>query len=190
MTIAQNVLSVESNWDNGAGVHSVGTGYIYSGHNDGTPANTLAPVADDTDGYSGTGNTSPSNQKRTLTLTNGQVIWDLAGNIYEWTNATIAGNQQPGLSGEVAYAWKQWNNGSLLMNGLPYNSQPASTSIPGIWNSTQGVGQLYTNYSEATTRVFRRGGTWGSGSIVGVLTLNLNYSAGDTNSFIGFRVSR
>jgi len=192
MTIAQNVLSVPSNWDNGAGVHTVGTGYIYSGHNDNTPANALAPSADDTDGYNGTGNTSPSNQRRTLTLTNGQVIWDMAGNVYDWTNATIAGNAQPGLSGEVAYAWKQWNNGSLLMNGLPYNSQPASTGIAGItgWSSTQGIGQLHSNYGETGTRAFLRGGYWSNSSGVGVLYLALGYPAGGTSTGIGFRVSR
>ena len=190
MTIAQNVLSVASNWSGG----TVGSGYVYSGHNDNSPANALAPSADDTDGYSGTGNSSGSgpNQKRTLTLTNGQVIWDLAGNVYEWTNATIAGNAQPGLSGEVAYAWKQWNNGSLLMNGLPYNSQPASTGIAGItgWSSTQGIGQLYSNYGETGAHAFLRGGNWSNGSGAGVLYLNVNGSAGYAGAGIGFRVSR
>jgi len=192
MTIAQNVLSVASNWDNGAGVHTVGTGFIYSGHNDGTPNNALAPSADDTNGYYGTGNVSPSNQRRTLTLTNGQVIWDMAGNIYEFTSGTIAGGQQPGLSGEVAYAWKQWNNGSLLMNGLPYNSQPASTGITGVsgWSSTQGIGQLFSNYGGATANAFLRGGDWNRGSYAGVLYLLLNYSPTSQSTLLGFRVSR
>jgi len=80
----------------------------------------------------------------------------LAGNVFEWTNATVGANLQPGLSGEVAYAWKQWNNGSLLQNGLPSSSMPASTGITGItgWSSTQGIGQLYSDYGETTTRVF------------------------------------
>ncbi len=187
MTIAQNVLSVASNWSGAA----VGSGYIYSGHNDGSPNNAIAPVADDTDGYNGTGNSS-GNQKRTLTLTNGQVIWDLSGNVYEWTNATIAGNAQPGLSGEVAYAWKQWNNGSLLMNGLPYNSQPASTGIAGVtgWSSTQGIGQLYSDYGETGTHAFLRGGNWINNSNAGVLYLILFNSAGSTSTSVGFRVSR
>jgi len=192
MTIAQNVLGVASNWDNGAGVHTVGIGFIYSGHNDNAPANALTASADDTDGYFGTGNTTGSNQRRTLTLSNGEVIWDMSGNVYEWTNATIVGNAQPGLSGEVAYAWKQWNNGSLLMNGLPYNSQPASTGIAGItgWSSTQGIGQLYSNYGEAGTRAFLRGGTWSASSGAGVLGLALNGAPGYAGAAVGFRVSR
>jgi prepilin-type N-terminal cleavage/methylation domain-containing protein len=190
MTISQNVLGVASNWYGGV----VGTNYIYSGHNDNAPANALAASSDDADGYYGTGNSAASgpNQKRTLTLSNGEVIWDLAGNVYEWTNATIAGNTQPGLSGEVAYAWKQWNNGSLLMNALTYNSQPASTGIAGItgWSSAQGIGQLYSNYGETGTRAFLRGGHWGLGSLAGVLSLNLSYAPSSTSTGVGFRVSR
>jgi hypothetical protein len=187
MTIAQNVLSVASNWSGGA----VGTGYISYGHNDNAPANALAPDPSDANGNAGETNQTFA-QKRTLTLTNGQVIWDMAGNIDEWTNATIAGNVQPGLSGEVAYATKQWNNGSLLMNGLPYNSQPASTGIAGIsgWSSTQGIGQLYSDYGETTTRAFYRGGNWSNGSYAGVLYLILNNLAGGASTSIGFRVSR
>ena len=191
MTIAQNVLSVASNWDNGAGVHTVGTGYIYSGHNDNSPANALEASSDDTLGYTGTGQSTPSNQKRTLTLTNGEVIWDMSGNVYDWTSGTIAGSAQPGLAGEVAYAWKQWNNASLLQNGLPTNSMPASTGVAGItWNSSAGVGQLYSNYGEVGARAFLRGGLWGHGGSAGVLYLDLRYSASSTNTGIGFRVSR
>jgi formylglycine-generating enzyme required for sulfatase activity len=188
MTIAQNVLSVASNWSGS----SVGSGYIYSGHNDNVPTNAIEADASDANAYINTGNTLPSNQRRTLTLTNGEVIWDLAGNVYEWTQGTIAGGQQPGLSGESAYAWKQWNNGSLLMNGLPALSQPSSTGISGVsgWDSTKGIGQLYSNYGEAGARAFRRGGTWSNGSGAGVLALFLGYSSSGTNNYIGVRVAR
>ena len=192
MTIAQNVLGVASNWDNGAGVHTVGTGFIYSGHNDKAPYNALAASTDDTDGYYGTGNTTGSNQRRTLTLSNGEVIWDLSGNVYEWTNATIGANLQPGLIDEVAYVWKQWNDGSLLMNGLPANSQPASTGIAGItgWSSTQGIGQLYSNYGETGAHAFLRGGAWYSGGGAGVLYLYLGSAPSDADVSFGFRVAR
>lgn len=79
MTIATNVLSVPSNWSGGA----VGAGYIYNGHNNSNPASALDASVSDTDGLygitGGTGGTSLLNNRRTLTLTNGNVIWDLAG---------------------------------------------------------------------------------------------------------------
>ena len=186
MTLAANVLSVPSNWS----TNTVGSGYIYSGHNDNSPSNSLAASTDDADGYNGTSNSS-GNQRRTLTLTNGEVIWDMAGNVWEWTNATIAGNAQPGLSGETAYAWKQWNNSSLLMNGLPYVSQPAAiSSVVAGYSSTQGIGQLYSNYGETGVRAFLRGGAWAYGANAGVLTLLLSNASSYTNTHIGFRVAR
>lgn len=87
MTIAADVLSVKYNWSGG----EVGSGYIYSGHNDNAPANALAASTDDTDGYIGTGNSvaSGDNQRRTLYLSSGDVIWDLSGNVWEWTQQAV-----------------------------------------------------------------------------------------------------
>ena len=184
MTLAANVLSVPSNWSTG----TVGSGYIYSGHNDNSPSNSLAASTDDADGYNGTGNSS-GNQRRTLTLTNGEVIWDMAGNVSEWTSASIAANAQPGLSGESAYATKQWNNASLLMNGLPYSSQPAAAGA-GSWSSSQGIGAVYSNYGEQTTHALQRSGYWGAGVGAGVLALYLDRLASYSSGGIGFRVTR
>lgn len=189
MTIAQNVLSVPSNWSGG----SVGSGFIYRGNSDAVPTAALEADTSDTNGYAGTENSSPSNQRRTLNLTNGEVIWDLAGNVGEYTQGFIAGGQQPGLVGDSDYVAKDWNNGSLLMNGLPYLSQPSSTAIAGIsgWSSSQGIGRLYSYYSEAADRIFLRGGRWSDQSLCGVLALDLYRSPSyTTGSSIGFRVSR
>lgn len=180
MTIAMNAISVPSNWVSG----TVGSGTMYRGHTDNAPANALAASANDSDGYTGTGQSS-GEQRRTLTLTNGEVIWDFAGNVYEWTDATITGGQ-PGLSGESAYVWKDYNAGSLQWNSLPSNSRPTGTLYP----RSQGVGGLYSNAAESGTRAFLRGGHWDGGSSAGVVTLSLGNSPSNTNTRIGFRVSR
>ncbi len=187
MTIAQNVLSVPSNWTGG----SVGNGEIYSGNNDNVPSVALQASTDD-NGYFGTGNSSPSNQLRTLTLTNGEVIWDMAGNIDEWTQGTIAGGQQPGLSGESAYAWKEWNNSSLLMNGLPFISQPVSTGLTGAssWSSAQGIGQLNSNYGQPTGTSFRRSGSYYADDIAGILKLDLSCPSTNVSATQGLRVTK
>ncbi len=194
MTIAANVLSVPSNWSGG----TVGSGYIYQGHINNNPASALDAPTDDTDGLNGMTGTggAGANNRRTLTLTNGEVIWDLSGNLWECTQGTITGGAQPGLSGESAYAWKQWNNPSLLMNGLPTLSQPSAlASQPGLaaitgWSLTQGIGQLYSNYGETALHAFQRGGTWGNTSHAGVLALNLNSAPSGADTYLGFRVSR
>ena len=181
LTIAHNVLSVASNWSGG----TVGSGYVYSGHNDNS-AGALAASSNDSDGYSGTGNTSPSNQRRTLTLTNGEVIWDMAGNVYDWTAGQTSGGQ-PGASG---YTWRQWNaiagTGSLPSNPHPSYGTPAASN----WTNGNGIGLIYSSSTEPGLRGFLRGGNWDTGSIAGVLTLLLNTSPSYAGSNVGFRVAR
>ena len=186
LTIAQNVLSVSSNWSGG----TVGNGYIYSGHNDNAPANAIAADTNDANGYSAETNTG-GNQRRTLTLTNGQVIWDLSGNVYEWTQGTTAGaGTQPGLLTDSGDTWKQWNNASLLVGSFPNIFPNYGTPAAANWTSNQGIGQLYSNYNQAGASAFRRGGGWSSGGSAGVLTLLLNYAPSTANTSVGFRVSR
>jgi Tfp pilus assembly protein PilE len=182
LTIAHNVLNVASNWSGGA----VGNGYLFSGHNDNVPANSLA-ASNDSDGYSGTGNSSSlgANQRRTLTLSNGEVIWDLAGNIWEWTSGTLVGALPTPTN-----TWQEWNSSSLVMNGLPqtfnpsYSEQAAVTS----WTTAQGIGQLYTGSGAGTQ--FLRGGDWGNGGSDGLFYLWMGFGTSNTQTDIGFRVAQ
>jgi prepilin-type N-terminal cleavage/methylation domain-containing protein len=185
LTIAQNVLNVPGNWSGNA----VGSGYIYSGHGDNVPANSLAAAAD-SDPYNGTGQSSPSNQRRTLALSNGEVIWDLAGNVWEWTSGTVQSPAvQPGITGNGG-AWREWtavtNPGTISPN-----PSASATGIAGAssWNSGNGIGAIWSSADEAGLRGFIRGGFWGFGG-AGVLTLNLSCAPSDTYESIGFRVSR
>ena len=186
LTIAQNVLNNPVNWSGG----TVGSGFIYSGHNDNVPATALEASTDDSNGYYGTGNVSPSNQRRTLTLSNGEVIWDLAGNVWQWTSGTST-TGQPGITGEIAYAWKQYT--AVTATGtLSPNVFPSGTSISGAntWTLTNGIGQLYSNAGETGLRGFIRGGHWTYGSYAGVLALYLGYAPSYTSTAVGFRVAR
>lgn len=181
MTIAANVLSVPSNWSGG----SVGNGFIYSGHNDGTP-NILAASTNDSDGYYGTGNTSPSNQRRTLTLTNGEVIWDFAGNVGEFVAGTITGAQPNSggvyISAEYT-AITNWGN-------LPASSRPSAIGASS-WNSSQGIGKIDSYSGETRTMAFIRGCGWDNGMDAGVLCLALVYDTNnDRESTTGFRVTQ
>lgn len=191
MALAASILSTASNWSNG----TIGSVNIYRGHSDSTPNNPLEASTNDNDGYYGTDDMG-DNQRRTLTLSNGEIIWDVSGNVWEWTQGTIASGQQPGLSGEVAFAWKQWTNPSLLWNGLPASSRPAAVaSVPGLasvatWSSSNAMGQLNSNYGDASLRGLRRGGTWSDGSSAGMFALQLGSAPGSTSVGIGFRVAK
>jgi Tfp pilus assembly protein PilX len=186
LTIAHNVLNVSSNWSNG----SVGNGSIYIGHTDGSPANTIAASTDDNDGYYATGNTTGSTQRRTLTLSNGEVIWDLSGNVTEWTSGQKTGGQ-PGTAAFTTFAWRNWNTmegtGTVSPNPFPSFGTPAAVA----WTSTQGIGQVYSDYDDATLRGFLRGGSYTYGATTpGIFALYLGYAPTSTFTNIGFRIAK
>lgn len=185
MTVAQNILSVPSNWSSGI----VGSGYIFSGHNDGAPANALIADSNDSNGYVGETNTG-GNQKRTLTLTNGQVVWDMTGNVWEWTSGQTSGNQ-PGVIGNAYNTFIEWPNITTRGN-LTVNPYPNGTSLLGAsnWNSSNGIGQILSNPADNTLHGFLRGGYWNYTVNNGILTLSLVYVPGSMGVGVGFRVSR
>ncbi len=186
LTIAHNVLNVNSNWTNG----SVGSGSVYIGHTDNSPASPLAASTDDTDGYNGTGNGAGSTQRRTLTLSNGEVIWDLSGNVTEWTSGQKTGGQ-PATAAFTTFAWRNWNTmegtGTVSPNPFPSFGTPAAVA----WTSTQGIGQIYSDYDDATLRGFLRGGSYTYGATTpGIFALYLGYAPTSTFSNIGFRMAK
>lgn len=168
MTIAMNLVNNPANWSGG----SVGNGYIYRGNSN------SAAAMDGSNALSGV-NTRP------LKLSTGEEVWDMAGNVWEWTDATITGGQ-PGKAGQSAYGWTYYHDGTLTWNSLPATSRPTGT----LYSNSQGVGGIYSNPSESATRAFLRGGSWGISSYAGVWALNLYDSPSTAHTDIGFRVSR
>ena len=184
LTIAQNVLSVASNWSGGV----VGTGYIYSGHNDNAPASALTASTDDSQGYYGETNTG-GNQRRTLTLTNGEVIWDLAGNVSEWTAGQTA-SEKPGIA-HMGYAVREWTAITVHGNILPDPFPSFANSAASSWTSANGIGEIYSNADDSSgLRAFTRSGMWADGATAGIFELYLgNPINGSYGASTGFRVA-
>lgn len=183
LTIANEITANPANWSDSA----LGKGFVYSGHNDNSPALALGTYNDDS--YMGTENSKNSSQKRTLKLTNGETIWDFSGNVAEWTDGQITGGQ-PGTGGEKFFSWKEWN--LIDFNGyLPVNPFPSYINKKGgSWGSEQGMGQLYSNSTDSELRGFVRGGDFSQGVSAGVFSLNLSNSITDSSPLIGFRVAK
>lgn len=197
LSIAYQVVSVGKNWSGGA----EGSGYLYSGHNDNSPDAALKAADSDDNGYADTGNNADS-QRRTLTLPNGQVIWDLAGNVWEWVDETIA--KESRYHGGEGH-WMSYNvsDGLSVASNVPTGKLP-----PSNYNATQGMGRYYDGYSlgggnnkineypdECTgycspVSVFIRGGRWGSGVNAGIFALGLNEGRSYAGTNIGFRCTR
>jgi prepilin-type N-terminal cleavage/methylation domain-containing protein len=178
-TITWNAENQPTNWSSG----TVGTGYVYSGHNDNLPPNVLVTTSDDTQGYFGETNTG-GNQKRTLTLSNGLIIWDMAGNITQWTNDTIVGTNEPNAG---PFAWRQFTSITSWGTMTQQTAGPANSG----WNSGQGMGQIDSEgTTDPTVYGFNRGGAWYYGVIAGVEMLALGGTPSFTNNAVGFRCTR
>jgi formylglycine-generating enzyme required for sulfatase activity len=183
-TIAWNVESQASNWSGG----TVGSGALPIGNaNNGSeyPAD-----QNDANGYAGEGSQTYGSlsQKRTLALSDGAVIWDMAGNVWQWTNNTILGTKKPAGSGGTG-GWSEWTtvgsyDGTILTQ---QSAGPAQSS----WNSSQGVGQYYEGANDGNSYGFLRGGNCSYGGYAGVEALLLNFTPPfTTGSPVGFRCAR
>ena len=201
MTIADNLEMVNYNWSS----QQVGNGFLYSGHNDFGPSRALEASANDNQGYYLTGDSTSScdnsynhflasdntitgraclGQRRTLKLSNGNVIWDFSGNVREWEDKTINAQDEPyGSSLPTPSAWIEFkdivNKGTLNENDY--------IGLNSSWDSNQSVGMLYTNAGSSGLRGFLYGGDWGNGPRAGIFTLILDNAPTIRDYSYGFR---
>jgi hypothetical protein len=202
MTIAMNAAGQASNWTGGA----VGTGGLYIGNANNASEYPADP--NDANGYAGESNktiTYTNDERRTLTLSNGSVIWDMSGNVWEevqrsvnnvgdLTNTMIVPSCSNGTAGGE---WCQYGNSTT-----PYVSA-YSTDVTQLmaappnasWNSSQDIGQVYT-YGSGGGRGntgFLRGGLWGAwpgGAGDGAFSLYLFFNVNGSSNSVGFRCAR
>lgn len=227
VALATNVANVGDNWNSSA----VGAGCLYGGHMDNNPSATLENSADDLDGWNGTGDSSSDpfecpfdtsvgasdgkEQRRTMYLSTGEVIWDLSGNVYEWTGGSvyenrtsssycvpssncssdpdgITGGQMP--SAGVTTSTNAYQFTSVTSLGSLGYAQP-----PGSWNSNFGAGKIYlnpgfalsvTNNYDSDVHGFLRGGRFYSSSTAGIFSLAFDRAPSVAWSSAGFRCAR
>ncbi len=210
MTIARNVEKVPENWCDKNGTDcgfTPGTKgkILVNGHNDNSSRALVA--ADDnqpcfgttTDGSNRCG--GKSSQKRTLTLSNGEVIWDFAGNVWQWIDIEVLRRDQPRslVGGRLGkgWVWSEFAPGglknSIIDNGrgpkLGYDAfRPSNPS----WNSSNGVGRIFhyngAKADDMTTDTFIRGGNWRHGYDSGAFTVHMSPVDNKENiDDVGFR---
>jgi hypothetical protein len=197
MTVARNIEQVEANWCNRDGTgcdNPPGTPgkILANGHNDDNPNYALTASTDDKPCFGTTSDGSNTcggrgSQKRTLTLSNGEIVWDMAGNVWQWIDAEIARKDEPRTivpgEGNLRWTWGEFQT-------VPVNST-FSPSNP-EWNSTQGVGRIYHYNSigdtDTTLYTYIRAGNWRHGYDSGIFTIHLSPVASKTGiDDVGFR---
>ena len=175
-TIARNIAGVASNWSTG----TVASGELNRGHSDNSPANSLAASTDDNDPCNGTGQTCSrtvwDKQRRTHNLSNGNVIWDFAGNVAEWV--TNDSNVSNGVDGYMS----TMSGGDIRQTS--YGADSATICASPSTTPYCGMGFGGFNY---TAGAISRGRSWGDGPSSGVFTANLNTPSTASLVNLGFR---
>ena len=202
MTMARNMELVAENWCNPDGTNC--------GNAPGTKGKILANGHNNSKGYALTAGTDnqpcfgttadgsnvcgrKDSQKRTLTLSNGEIVWDLAGNVWEWIDMLIPRKDQPQSTTnertDKGWIWSEFsvNGNKSVIIGLD-SLKPLT---PGL-NSSSGIGGIF-HFSGTTTTPTAidtniRSGNWRHGNDSGIFTVHLSPAPTKQNiDDVGFR---
>ena len=196
LTLGANIANVASNWSTG----SVGTGAINRGHSDNNPASACPASTDDSLGWVQTDCTAKNssgdvlNQKRTHTLSNGGVVWDLAGNVWDWTSdviPNISAKPYGSADGSPVNAWREFTTVNSGFSSMTRGELTPTNAQKAFWNdswasSTSGMGQYYSG-TNGSGGALARGALWFDGTAAGLFAVFLSYVPSDTYPDLGFR---
>lgn len=177
MSVGAVLLTVADNWSE----NSVGDGAIHVGHTEGgTTGCQAGPNYVRVKTNCSTDLDDAIGQKRSMLLSNGDEIWDFAGNVWEWIDVSYSEGAKPGPEGSD---WSEFNTTSFTLSQLiDFIPQKA---IDEEWDSDQGLGMFIRNSSAGG--MIRGGGfdpLMGAG---GMFNAHLQFETSSSTSTIGFR---
>ena len=166
MAIARDIEQVHSNWTGGA----VGSGCMFRGNSGET-----------TCGYDATGDPDSGlvrNSRAKYTLSNAEEIFDLSGNVLEWTDWD---KDTLGFQLAPIGCLASWTEIPSVSCGALLDSD--FNSINGSYTSTEGAGLFYGGFGGAA----QRGGDHNDTNRVGPYMLHLSSARANINLSVGFR---
>jgi|GEM_PF-1395776 len=209
-----NSISDANNNNTASGISFTGHNALAASSTDGTtvPWSFANSAAEFAAGYRGTGNTSAQSvgsgweQRRTHYLSSGEVIWDVAGNVWEWVRFTqTEGAIDSGISGNDATHYnsrgvpQQPNIGSNwyeLNSTSVFSDLGATGSLLSKWfapngtyspnPSTFSLGRIYVSQNNTGNAVLR-GDNWNDFTNAGVFSSLLVSGPTDADNHVGFR---
>ncbi len=182
MIAAKDIEKTSFNWTEGG----VGVGSLIRGHSDNSPSRILA-ASEDTVPFFETSDSQESgkDQRRTFHFSNGSIIWDLSGNVDEWTDWAKGGTAPtigPKCSNiEYASEFSEVNCPDLSHGDF----LPGNPGQKDNYNSAFGLGMFYGGSGGAAFR----GGRFKVNNEVeaGIFSLVLLNSSTHKSSSVGFR---
>ena len=190
-SLTRNVENVSANWSGGKEGSSGGG--MNQGHTDDNPHSGLTASHNDNNGCYQTGQNCVGtwhSQKRTHILSNGEVIWDIGGNVSEWVKDSHSTN-----FGEDAYLAHVTSDSHPTFGSL----SGGTTEVDRIARDHFGPKGNYTKFNESPYGGFGygylnsegsiiiRGGDFSDGDKGGVFSVSVRDEDGGRNNHTGFR---
>ncbi|BFT94366.1 MAG: hypothetical protein MNSN_04650 [Minisyncoccus archaeiphilus] len=177
--LARHIAAQPSNWSNG----TVGDGVLSRGYS-GFANTAVAPYTgvgyEYNTGLNSVGSAGIFDLKRTHDLANGNVVWDIAGNLWEWnsdfcTQGSGEGNWYKGVP------YIEWSDPNL-----DDYERPTAGPNP-LYTSAQNAGRYYGCSGDGGSIL--RGGYW-HWNHSGIFAADLSYFPSNANIDRGFRCAR
>jgi hypothetical protein len=205
--IARDIEQTSSNWSGG----NINYGYLRYGGAGSAYDDLLPASTNDTEGCAGYVNVSCTGtwheSKRTHTLSNGNVIWDLAGNAHEYVKESPSElNLQNYITNlgdcsawgsplcSLTLNWDGWSSPSLSPSALAYVQSlfgPTTISSTTGWHDTNFGGFFYDPDDYTHIAITRGGGSASEFYLMGIYQTDAYLDAmADDNPYgfvVGFR---